>query len=242
MTDDIYARYEEWKGWGEEQFMIATDYERAYYDTEFTGITVSKENVLEIGFGSGSLLAWLRDKNANLYGTEISIQNQTFARNHGVTILDPSLSEVETLIGKFGVIAVFDVFEHLTHQEITQLLDKAALLLRPGGHLVARFPNGGSPFARFIQHGDVTHVTTLTKTKLTQLMIGKPFEIQRAGDSAIPMHGGVVTRVAKHGRRILRSVFERGIRALYGYDDMSFYHNMTVVLRRTDDRIATVTS
>jgi len=238
--DESYAQYEEWKGWGEDQFMVVSEYERAYYDAEFTGIPVDKENVLEIGFGSGSLLAWLRDKNANLYGTEISVQNQNFARKHGVRILHANLSEVDALAGQFGVIAVFDVFEHLTHQEIVQVLDKAAMLLRPGGYLIARFPNGGSPFGRFIQHGDMTHVTTLTKTKLTQLMIGKPFDIQRAGDSAIPMHGSFTTRIAKYGRSILRRVFERGISTLYGFDDMSFYHNMTVVLRRTNDRISAV--
>lgn len=230
-----YDRYSEWKGWGEGQFMIVSDYERAYYAAEFSEVPVKNEKVLEIGFGSGALLAWLRDQGAELYGTEISAQGKELAARRGITILDTDLAQAETLKGQFGVVAAFDVFEHLTHQQIRDLLDKAAILLRPGGHLIARFPNGASPFGGIVQHSDVTHVTTLTKTKIGQLIVGKPFVIQRAGDTAIPKHGGFPARIAKHGRAFLRRLFERGVSALYGLHDMSFYHNLTIVLRRVDD-------
>lgn len=230
-----YDRYSEWKGWGEDKFMVVSDYERAYYDTELSGLVLRDEKVLEVGFGSGTLLAWFRDQGAELYGTEISEQGKELASRRGVTILDVDLTQAETLKGQFGLVAAFDVFEHLTHQQIRDLLDKAAILLRPGGHLIARFPNGASPFGGLIQHSDVTHVTTLTKTKVGQLIVGKPFVIQRAGDTAIPKHGSFPARIAKHGRALLRGLFERGVRALYGLHDMSFYHNLTIVLRRVED-------
>lgn len=234
-----YDHYDEWKGWGEDQFMVLSDQDRAYFAAEFAGLKVRGEKVLEIGFGSGTLLAWLGEQGAERYGTELSPQGQTLARQRGVRVLDTELSDAAALKGQFGIVAAFDVLEHLTHQQIRDVLAKAALLLRPGGHFVARFPNGASPFGGLIQHSDVTHVTTLTTTKLGQLMLGTPFVIQRAGDTAIPRNGSVPVRLAKQGRALLRRMLERSISALYGLGDMAFYHNLTVVLRRVEDTPST---
>jgi len=231
MTDQ-YENYDAWKGWDETGFMVTTDFERAYYDVEFADIPVAGQRVLEIGFGSGSLLAWLRGKDAELYGTELSPQGRKLAADKGVHVLDATLTQLEELEGTFGVVAAFDVLEHLTYQEIVQLLDTAGKLLRPGGYFVARFPNGASPLGRFIQHGDITHVTTLTASKLSQLMLGKPFVMQRAGDTAVPKVGGLAVRMGKHVRSVLRSGLERTLKALYALHDVPFYYNMTVVLRR----------
>ena len=234
MTKNLYARYDEWKGWGEEQFMVLSDLERAYFDAEFSGITVHGKKVLEIGFGSGSLLAWLRDQGAELYGTELSSQGKLLAAQQNVEILDVDLSRAYELKGQFGAVAAFDVLEHLTYSEIVSLLDKAATLLRPGGFFIARFPNGASPFGRAHQHEDITHVSTLTPGKIVQLMLDKPFDMQRAGPTALPPHGGFVVRTGKRVRGVLRKTFERGVSALYGYP-IPFSFNVIVVLRRRAD-------
>ncbi len=231
--ENYYAKYEEWKGWGEDQFMVLTDSERAYYDAEFSDVPVRGEKVLEIGFGSGTLLAWLREKGAELSGTEISEQGRTLAARRGVTVLDIDLCQAESMAGQFGVVAAFDVLEHLTYSQIATLLDRIAILLRPGGYFIARFPNGASPFGRMHQHGDITHISTLTENKIVQLMSGKPFSVQRAGDAAAADHGGFATRLAKYGRRLLRRGFERGVSALYGFD-LPFHPNIALVLRRSD--------
>ena len=207
VTND-YDRYDEWKGWGEDQFMVLGERDRIYFDAEFADIPVRGQKVLEVGFGSGSLLAWLRDQGAELYGTELSSQGRALAARHGVIVLDIGLSHLNGLEGRFGVVAALDVLEHLTHQEIGGLLDKAAALLRPGGYFVARFPNGSSPLGRVYQHGDITHITTLTELKLRQLILGKPFEIRRAAGGAEIRVGGFALRLAKRGRSLLRKGFE----------------------------------
>lgn len=242
MTENYYVRYDEWKGWDEDQFMALGDSERGYYDAEFAGISLGGQKVLEVGFGSGSLLAWLRDHGAVLYGTELSPQGIASAKQQGVIIFDTDLSQTRGMEGQFGVVAAFDVLEHLTHQEIGGLLDKAATLLRPGGHFIARFPNGMSPLGRLHQHADITHVTAVTAEKLVQLMLGKPFEVQRAGDIAVARHGSIATRLGKKIRTFLRRGFETAFCALYGLPRpalyghrMPFGPNLIVVLRRLPD-------
>jgi 2-polyprenyl-3-methyl-5-hydroxy-6-metoxy-1,4-benzoquinol methylase len=242
VTEDYYGRYDEWKGWGEDQFMLLGDAERAYFDAEFSGIAVKGQKVLEVGFGSGALLGWLRGNGAELYGTELSPQGIASAKRQGVVVLDTDLSQTTGMDGQFGVVAAFDVLEHLTHQETNALLDRAATLLRPGGVFIARFPNGASPLGRLHQHADITHVTTMTAEKIVQLMIGKPFEVQRAGDIAVALHGGVASRLGKKIRSLLRRTFETGICALYGLKGpplyghrMPFGPNLIIVLRRLPD-------
>jgi 2-polyprenyl-3-methyl-5-hydroxy-6-metoxy-1,4-benzoquinol methylase len=227
-----YQGYEEWKGWGREQFQQLDDRQRSYYATEFAGIPLNNVDVLEIGFGSGSLLAWLRQQGAVVHGTEVSTQAKVFATQAGVTVLDERLDDIQAMAGSFGVVAAFDVLEHLTQAEITGLLDKAAVLLRPGGHFIARFPNGASPFGLAIQNGDITHVSTLSATKLSQWLVGRPFTIERLGNSSSATHGGVAMRVGRLVRGVLRAGVERGLRALYGIEG-PLHPNLTVVLRRT---------
>lgn len=229
--EQSYVGYEAWKGWGAEQFMILSDAQRAYYAQEFRDLPVRRERVLEIGFGSGALLAWFKEQGAEVFGTELSSQGVVLAHQHGVKVLQPDLADVEELAGSFSVIAAFDVLEHLSHHDIAALFDKVATILRPGGHFIARFPNGGSPFGRSIQHGDVTHISTLTVSKISQLVTGKPLTIVRAGDAAVSLHGGLAVSMAKRGRNLLRRVFERLLRALYGIEG-PLYPNLTVVFRR----------
>lgn len=229
--NETYAGYDAWKGWDSSQFMLLTDSQRSYYAMEFQEIPLHGENVLEVGFGSGSLLAWLTEQKATVYGTELSPQGVSLAAERGVIVIDPKLDEADRLTGQFGVVAAFDVLEHLSTDEIIALLDKVAILLRPGGYFVARFPNGGSPFGRSIQHGDVTHVSTLTISKIDQLLAGKPLVLDRAGDAAVPVHGNLPTRYAKRLRQVLRHGFERGLRGLYGLEG-PLHPNLTIVLRR----------
>lgn len=229
--EQSYAGYDAWKGWGADQFMVLSDAERTYYSLEFRGIPVHGERVLEIGFGSGVLLAWLKEQGAEVFGTELSRQGAALARERNITVLEPDLLDVGGLEGSFSTVAAFDVLEHLDNREIADLIDRIAVLLRPGGRFIVRFPNGGSPFGRSIQHGDVTHVSTLTISKVGQMLAGKPFIVDRAGDAAVALHGNLVIRLAKHGRNWLRSAFESGLRALYGIQG-PLHPNLTMVLRR----------
>jgi SAM-dependent methyltransferase len=228
---EAYAGYEEWKGWGTDQFMQLSDHLRSYYQAELATVPLRGEKVLEIGFGSGSLLAWLKEQQAQPFGTEVSSQAKALAVQRGIVVLDEKLDHPQTMAGEFAMVAAFDVLEHLSQAEIVDLLDKVAILLRPGGFFVARFPNGASPFGLPIQNGDLTHITSLSATKLRQLLVGRPFAVERIGNSASATHGGLAKRAMRNVRSILRGGLEKGLRGLYGIEG-PLHPNITVVLRR----------
>jgi len=59
--------------------------------------------------------------------------------------------------------------EHVPYDELVQMLSRIRQLLNPEGRLIARFPNGDSPFSGRYQHGDATHVKSLTASSLSQI-------------------------------------------------------------------------
>lgn len=227
----VYQNYDQWKGWDTDRFMSLSDPVRAYYRSEFAGMPIAGEKVLEVGFGQGSLLAWLKEQGAEVYGTELSEQGKALAQARGIVVLSPDLQDADNMAGAFGMIVAFDVLEHLTLAEIRSLLEKAATLLRDGGYFVARFPNGGSPFARALQHGDITHVSTLTVSKINQIMLDIPLHLARSGEPRAYFHGGLHKRVAKRARNLARSGFERMISMLYGITD-PLSANLILVLQK----------
>lgn len=224
-----YDGYEAWKGWSEDQFMTLDQTDRAYFDLDMRGVPVAGEHVLEIGFGNGSFLAWAKAQGALLSGTELSEQGQAFAANRGVEVVPVDLAQsVATHRARFGVIAAFDVFEHLSFDAIRTMLDQIGALLRPGGLCVVRFPNGQGLLSGLYQAGDYTHVSTLSASIMTQFVHGSVLEIVRADSSAIPDRG-----LAWKARGLLRRGFEALLCRLYAFRG-PLGPNLTVVLRKKE--------
>lgn len=230
MTDvAAYAGYETWKGWDEEHFMQLSSPERAYFDLELRGIALAGENVLEVGFGNGSFLAWAKDAGATLYGTELLEQSVAFAAKRGITVLPTDLAgSAQTYAGKFGLIAAFDVLEHLSYDAIATLLGQIGQMLRPGGYCVARFPNGQSPLGGIYQAADFTHISVLSGSAITQLTRGTPLRVIRAESTAVPAAG-----VAKKMQAVARKAYEAMLCRLYGFR-APLGPNLTVLLQKEE--------
>jgi SAM-dependent methyltransferase len=85
----------------------------------------------------------------------------------------------EFLRGKddtYGLISLFNVFEHLTKAEILALLRSLHRSLRPGGRILAVTPNGLSPFAGTTRYWDFSHETSFTPAAWRQLALATGFE------------------------------------------------------------------
>ena len=230
MTDaTAYDGYESWKGWSETSFMVPTPMDNAYFDLEMRAIPVLGEHVLEIGFGNGRFLGWAKARGAQVYGTELSEQGKTFAAAHDVVVLPIDLAQsLDTHRARFGVIAAFDVLEHLSFDAIRAMLDHIAALLRTGGYCVVRFPNGQGLLSGLHQSGDYTHVSTLSASIMSQFVSGTALKIIRAESSAMPNHG-----IARKVRGVARQGFETMLCRLYGIR-APLGPNLTVVLRKKE--------
>ena len=97
---------------------------------------------MEIGFGSGSLLAYLKDKGANVSGVEIQPRLLDAAKEAGFVAAE-SVSDFSNQ--SFDVIFALDVFEHLSPEELYNVLQLIDSLLVKNGLLIARFPKLPKP-------------------------------------------------------------------------------------------------
>ena len=112
----------------------------------------------------------------------------------------------------------FDVFEHLTPETIIAKLAAIDRLLRPGGRLLLRYPNGQSPFGLAPQNADATHIVALSRAKIEQYADGTSLETIRYGGVARPIAPKIITRAARSVRYFLRDLHMAALRFIYAAD------------------------
>jgi 2-polyprenyl-3-methyl-5-hydroxy-6-metoxy-1,4-benzoquinol methylase len=233
--DEFYADYldfkPEWRGEPSPGFA-------AYFGSTKPLVDLpAGARVLEIGFGDGQFLRWCTGQGHHVTGVEIVPALVARAREIGIDCLPGPVDE--TTLGKrqFDAIVAFDVFEHMTFEEIAAFFEHSKANLAPDGFYMLRFPNGASPFGYSYQASDITHKSILS------LGIMKQFA-RRAG---------LVVAQTVHPRPYPRSLKGKAQRWLgYALQDMigwmltrAYYGgkahlepNMLVVLRQAQPQIA----
>lgn len=233
-----YDGYRQWKNWGTEAFARYTRAEANYFHQELAMAGLSSLGgcrVLEIGFGNGAFAAWAKDCGAEYWGVEAIADLVLQAKKAGIKAFHASdlKSEIPSSTA-FRLVVAFDVFEHLSLEQLRQELVFLRGILVPGGHLLARVPSGDSPFSRAIQHGDLTHVSTLGSSAIRQLATELGYELVQVREPAYPLRGA---GPAAYLRRVLivvtRSLVLRFIRTvLMGNREEVLTPNMVFVLAR----------
>lgn len=205
-SSKFYSGYEKWKHW-DKPFNFNAD-EAKYFVGETRGLAIAGADLLEIGFGSGSFLAWARKNGAHhIAGTEVNAVMLKAARDFGVELMPENIETVADLHReRFDTIVAFDVFEHLDTEQICAKLRACETSLKVGGHLVLRFPNGQSPFGLVCQNGDPTHKVALSRLVIERLMYGTSLSVIRYRP-AYRIRGGnparALVRIIRYGTRSL---------------------------------------
>jgi SAM-dependent methyltransferase len=213
-----YDGYTELKGWHPSAFSACTAGERAYYDAELVrhGFTCKGRRILELGYGNGSFLGFARDSGADVVGIEIQAELLGAARDRGFVVyrsLDQVL-EVEAE-KSFDLVVAFDVIEHLSPDEAVEMLRKMHRLVKEGtGLLLARFPNGDSPFSLPFQNGDYTHRTAVGAGMIKQMLGNSGWKINYLGEP-VWILATLKDRILRGGRHFLRRFLERLVVTLY---------------------------
>ena len=171
-----------WKNWGTKGSFGNLDKPlNHYFSLQLRKINVGHiRNVLEIGFGDGGFLAYAKSQEWNITGTESNKRLVEIARQEGFNAIhSDEFDELEDQY--FDLVVAFDVLEHVKQEDLGRLLSSIHKKLKIGGALIARFPNGDSPFGLALQHGDITHVTVIGSGKVDYLANQCGFEIEFMG-------------------------------------------------------------
>lgn len=230
----LYRAYETWKSWNNPfTFTAAVD---AYFEGECRGVRIEGATVFEIAFGSGSFLAWAQQKKgATITGSEINVVSQKAALARDIELLPADFEEVaDEHAGRFDTVVGFDVFEHFAVEDIKRRLAALEIMMRPGAHLLMRYPNAQSPFGLAPQNGDPTHKSALSRSIFELLVQKTGFKIVRYDGSYRIGGGGLVRSVVRPLRSILCQIIGGVLN--FTYATRIPYDPVVVILLRLDAR------
>jgi SAM-dependent methyltransferase len=221
---DLYGQYTVYKQWsGDAPAPVHEDYS---YLVDIANCKPS-DRILEIGFGAGHFMDWARNNGFHVVGTEILPEMIAAARNRGHVVMDDMFSPTDQ---KFDVIIAIDVLEHIPQDGLRNMLERIRQLLAPGGRLVARFPNGDSPFNGRYQNGDATHLKPLSATSLAQVAIGTGMTVNRVMNPR-PLPAATLPKLKRKFMYRVRDVIETIIGRAYFGDRFPMDPNILVILK-----------
>ncbi len=203
-----YDNYVTWKGWDAQPLDSPFASEAYLNELKRSGIE-KKSKTLEIGFGNGLFLDWAKENGFSVIGLEIIEELVVRARERGHMVFHGHpFVLVDSYGNSFDLICMFDVLEHVPMDEIPDYFRTAAQLLRLGGKMLMRIPNGKSPFSRHIQYGDMTHVSVLSDSIIGQISAPYGFGAPRTRNAFRSARSGTQSGLKKKLGYILRDLVE----------------------------------
>lgn len=171
----FYSRQAEWHGYaGADDVRARHDRRVPYYRWYTRGWLPADRGapVLDVGCGSGQFLHFLRGEGftdlsgVDLDAKQVEIGQELGLNCHCVDVFDHLADESAT----FGLVAMLDILEHFTREELFPLLEAISARLRPGGRLIVSVPNAESPDANRAIYADITHEIAFTPTSLEEML------------------------------------------------------------------------
>ena len=217
---DALAEYRAWKSWDQDVFGHFDLVQARYFEAEFRTAGVMLDAnlaLLEIGFGNAALAFWAQRRGWSYSGTELDPELVVRARAAGLDAYLANIPIAQIAPGDaFDLIVIFDVLEHLSVDEIVDLLESVNKRLKRNGRLIARFPSGDSPFSGAIQRGDLTHQTAIGSGMVEQLAARTGFRVLQIRAPAFPLMGLGIRRMLRRLPVIIgRKLANRAIQLLY---------------------------
>ena len=227
--DDVYAGYDGYKQWSAASESVQ---ERKLMEIEIARAGVpAPARVLDIGFGTGALLLYLQSCGYECWGIERRTDHDSRLNARGIRVLHGTPKQLPA--AHFDLVCVMDVFEHLEKAEILDMLRDVRRALKPGGTILARFPNGASPFGAMNQTSDFTHLTSLSISSFSQAcsVVGLAFD--GGWNSAVSWRAeGLLRSVMKPVLLATRRACEVVIGAVYFGERRPLDMNVTVCAKR----------
>jgi SAM-dependent methyltransferase len=168
--------------------------------------------IYEAACGPGIFLHWLRKRGyTNASGTDSSEAQIDLAKEGGLRIsLVDSIEDLRRCpASSLDCLVALDFYEHLPKELLLDFLVEAERVLRAGGRLILRGPNGDSPVLGRALYNDITHQGALTTIAFNAVLTMVGFQRTEFKDDTIAgIHKQRWLRVpiAWLGQQIFRSL------------------------------------
>lgn len=170
--------------------------------------------ILDLGCGHGALIYFLRTLGyTNVTGYDVSAEQVALAQRLGI----PGIQCGQALdvltrheAASLDVVCLFDMIEHLTRDEMFDLLREVRRVLAPNGRCIGHVPNAQGIFAMSIRYGDLTHEQAFTANSLAQMFRALSFSSVECFEDKPSLKGSV-----SFARRLLWEIGTAPLRILY---------------------------
>jgi SAM-dependent methyltransferase len=151
--------------------------------------------ILDLGCGHGAFLYFLQKAGYhNVHGVDISTEQVALAHKLGITTVEQAdinshLASVDSQT--VDLVLLMDVLEHLTRQELFDVLPEVFRILRSGGKCIAHVPNAEGLFGMRIRYGDLSHEMAFTPKSGRQAFVAVGFRDVQCYEDKPVIHGVV---------------------------------------------------
>lgn len=161
--------------------------------------------IVDVGCGTGSAVAWLLKKGyKNSSGIDISKEIVAYGKKRKlpVALVIDLLAWTKKNKGKFDMIFMNDVIEHLPKEQIVDIVSGLYAALKPEGTMVVKTNNVSAITGARMRFWDFTHTTSFTEFSLGQVLYMAGCRYVKMYPFTFPLNK--ITRIA---RRWLQMIF-----------------------------------
>jgi len=186
-------------------------------------------SIYEVACGPGIMLRYLREAGyTNAAGSDSSDCQIELARAAGLNVrLADSIDEVSKAPeSAWECLIAIDFIEHLPKDGVITFLAQAHRVLKRGGCLILRAPNGDSPFVGRNLFNDITHCWAYTSVATEALLKMAGFQRLEFADESIAMlqrHRWLKAPLMRLSQGLLRRLIRMATREDIRYFNPSLY-------------------
>jgi 2-polyprenyl-3-methyl-5-hydroxy-6-metoxy-1,4-benzoquinol methylase len=134
--------------------------------------------VLDVGCGNGSFVFWLQERGfSNAAGMDISPEQISQGKNLGIKNIEVAdfREFLKEHTDTYEIIFARDILEHLSKEEVLEMLELVRIALKPGGSFISQTVNAENPLWGRLRHADFTHDLAFTRESMRQLLLMSGF-------------------------------------------------------------------
>lgn len=166
---DYSIQYRRWNADTPEFFSAHAEYYKNFLGNTLSDIPKDAQ-ILDYGCGTGLLSFYLKREFNQVLSVDSSPQQIAVAKRMGI---DAEIVPIEAFedwvtsnLGRFDVIFLFDVLEHIPATQQIAFLRSITATLKIGGQLLLKVPNANSLLAARWRYIDWTHTSSFTEASL----------------------------------------------------------------------------